>query len=78
MYPMNLAVVVLVGEHQHRIVAIISGQPQMKVSYKVRMWHVLVMYPFVSGEPPTTVDSIDCMEVVSYYGSISVYKNYPI
>ena len=32
MYPMNLAVVVLVEEHQHLIVGIISGQSHVKVS----------------------------------------------
>ena len=35
MYPMNLAAVVLVGEHQHLIVGIISGQFHVKVSMHV-------------------------------------------
>ena len=44
-HPMNLAVVVLVGEHQHLTAGITSGQPHVRVSCIACMWHVLVMYP---------------------------------
>ena len=37
--------VVLVGEYQHLIVGIISGQFHVKISCIACMWHVLVMFP---------------------------------
>ena len=33
------------GEYQHLIAGIISGQSHVKVSCIACMWHVLVMYP---------------------------------